>query len=219
MSWVQYQRESAFTGMGHASIYLGHLLLRMGHAHASEITTMRCGPQLARTQTMHRRSPPRRRQRRRQQIRRCPHAVRWTAQSSTEAGGALRAGYARALGRQWPSLGGEDTGRGPVRPGDAVAARRRVARSAACERRPLLPLAGMHGAQLPQCCVGESSSREGSQERNDGEHVCIARSSRDARTEYCTFESICAGSGVPFHCLHMREVNRTRVTVLRAPCS
>lgn len=65
--------------MGHASIYLGHLLLRMGHAHASEITTMRCGPQLARTQTMHRHSPPRRRQRRRQQIRRCPHAVRWTA--------------------------------------------------------------------------------------------------------------------------------------------
>ena len=139
--------------------------------------------------------------------------------SSTEAGGALRAGYARALGRQGPSLGGEDTGRGPLRPGDANAAQRRVARSAACERRPLLPLAGMHGAQLPQCCVGESSSREGSQERNDGEHVCIARSSRDARTEYCTFESICAGSGVPFHCLHMREVSRTRVTVLRAPCS
>ena len=153
MSWVQYQRESAFTGMGHASIYLGHLLLRMGHAHASEITTMRCG-RVGHNSLAHRPCIATRH-----------HAggngagsrsvavlMQCAGQpiSSTEAGGALRAGYAWALGRQGPSLGGEDTGRGPVRPGDANAAQRRVARSAACERRPLLPLAGMHGAQLPQ---------------------------------------------------------------------
>jgi len=92
----------------------------------------------------------RKRQRRRHQTCRSTRAWRLHGAgrpvSSAEVDGALRIGNARALGRQdgpWGSLGGEGTGRqGPVRPGDADAAWRRVTRHAASERWPLLRLAG-----------------------------------------------------------------------------
>lgn len=185
MSWVQYQRESAFIGMGHASIYLGHLLLRMGHAHARAPP---CGvghnslahrPCIA---TRHHAGGNGAGSRSVAVLMQCARQPI----SSTEAGGALRAGYARALGRQGPSLGGEDTGRGPVRPGDADAARHRVARSAASERRQLLPLAGMHGAQLHQCCW-ESRAAAKAVRKGMTANACALRAAAEMRAPKIVF--------------------------------
>ena len=69
-----------------------------------------------------------------------------------EVGGALRVDNTWALGRQdgpRGSWGGEDTGRGPVRPGEADAAWRRVVRRASHEHRPLLRVAGQNVQEAP----------------------------------------------------------------------
>lgn len=87
------------------------------------------------------------------------------------------------------SLGGEDAGRGgPVRPGDADATRRRVARRAAHDRRPLLRVAGQ---DVQQC-----------------------RNAREQPSSTC--ESICAQAMVEHRPQSLHAVT-VRWCVLRAP--